>query len=235
MSKLLPLVLLLALATPGAAQRDAAPSADRFAVTVFTGARVPYNTGFVTLSDLDGETLFSVSEQRGGAPLIGADAELRLAGPLHLLVGGIFTRTGISDFFVDRSPGFRDSTELSVRFSDETLFARAGLSARFQAAPRAGESRPGPATDLFAAGGVVRRLETDHPAVNVGFRGAFPLARPGVEVVVGVEDFFVFWDNDALVPVMADVLRPTEDPVRLDFLYDTSHVVLLRAGLSLRF
>jgi hypothetical protein len=227
--------LLLALAAPAAAQLDPAPRASRVGLTVFSGVRVPYNTGFLTLLDRDGEPIFSATEQRGGNALLGADAEIRVAGPLSLLVGGVFTQTGNSDFFVDRSPGFGDSIDFRVRFSDETLFARAGASVRFQAPRLPGQTRPSPATDLFAAAGLVRRLETNHPAVNFGFKGAFPLNEAGLEFVVGVEDYFVFWDHDALEPVMADLLRPSEAPVRVDFLYDTSNVLLLRAGLSLRF
>lgn len=227
--------LMLALAAPAAAQTDSAPRASRVGLTVFSGVRVPYNTGFVTLYDAGGEPLFSATEQRGGSALLGADAEVHLVGPLSLLVGGIFTQTGDSDFFLDRSPGFGDSIDFRVSFSDETLFARAGASLRLQEPRRPGETRANPATDLFAAAGLVRRLETNHPAVNFGFKGAFPLNRAGLEVVVGLEDFFVFWDNDALTPVMAELLRPSAEPVQLDFLYDTSNVLLLRAGLSLRF
>lgn len=227
--------LLLSLHLPAAAQLDPVPARSRVSITAFSGVRVPYGTGYVTLVDPDGTPLFSVTERRGGNALLGLDAEVRVAGPIHVLIGGIYSRTGISEFYREREAGFRDTADFRVRFDDETLFARLGASARFGTPLQAGEARRGPATDLFAAAGLVRQLNTSHPAVNAGFKGAFPVGRDGLEFVVGLEDFLVFWNQDALAPVFSDLLRPADDPVGVQILYDTSHVLLLRAGLTLRF
>ncbi len=196
---------------------------------------MPYNTGFVSVVDAEGRPVYSVTERRGGGALLGLDASLRVAGPLAVVVGGSYGPAGISSYYVDRDPGFRDTADFRVRFTGETIFARAGLSLRLQGSSEAGEARLRPATDLFAGAGMVRQLGGNHPAANFGFRGAFPLARRGMEFTVGLEDYLVFWDEETLAPRMADLLRPSEEPVGAELLYDTSSVLLVRAGFSFRF
>lgn len=237
MRKPLLLLLLPLLGAPAlaAAQLDPEPVHPRFAVTAYTGARVSYNTGFVAVLDAEGAPLYSTTERRGGGALLGLDAEMRLVGPLSVLAGATYSPGGISSYYLGREPGFRDTADFRVRFTEETLFARAGLSMRLQAPPRVGETRPRPATDLFAAAGLMRQFESEHPAANFGFKGSYPVLTRGLEVVVGIEDYLVFWDEDAISPLLADVLRPSEDPVGIDLLYDTSNVVLVRAGLAFRF
>src|SRR5690606_15398500 len=150
------------LPSPAEGQLDPAPERPRFAVTAYTGVRVPYNTGFVSLLDAEGDPVLSASERRGGGALLGLDAEVRLTGPLSLLAGGAYTPAGTSGYYLGREPGFGDAADLRVRFTDETLFARAALSMRFQTPPRAGDTRARPATDLFAGAGMVRQFGTEH-------------------------------------------------------------------------
>jgi len=235
------LLLLLAflplLPEAGAAQLDPQPVRHRWVLNAFTGVRVPYSTGFAQVTDLDGNTLFSVSEQRGGNAVLGVEGEMHAKGPVSVLAGGVFTRTGVSDFFVDRGSTFRDTADFRIAYTGNTWFAKLGASVRLQELARPGDTRRRPATDVYAAGALVRQLDANHPALNFGFRGAFPVGERGVEFTLGAEDYLVFWNKDDLAPELSRVLQPGAggEPVAVSFLYDTSNVLLLRAGVSFRF
>lgn len=232
---LLPLLVLSPAA--GAAQLPEVPRPARLSVSAYSGVRIPYTTGVVTAVSADSAALFSVSEQRGGNPLVGVEARVAVVGRFSLVAGGAYSDGGISDFFVDRSPGYAATPDVRERYEGATWFARAGVSAHFQEAARPAENRARPATELTAAAGLVRQFATDHPAANIGFQGEFPLGSGAARLVLGLEDYFVFWDRDALAPVMAARLRNLvrDDVVDAQFMYRTSHLLLARAGVALRF
>lgn len=229
------LFLTVAVPLASTAQMSPPPPTDRFSLTAYTGARVPFTSGSVVVYGADGEALFSASEQRGGNPVLGVEGEARVWRNLSLLVGGLYSRTGTGEFYVDRDPSYVERGDYRVRYLTDTWFAKAGASVKFSGESRVRDGRPMPSTDLFAAGAVLREFEASHPAVNVGFRGSFPAGR-GVEASVGLEDYFVFWDEAALAPAMLDVLGPA-DPASSSarLLYDTSHLLVLRVGATLRF
>lgn len=233
----LALLLVSVLTIPAAATAQAVgdqPSG-RFSVTAFTGARVPFTTGDVVVYREDGTPLFAAREQRGGNPVLGLDGEVRLTRAVSALVGGMFSRTGTGEFFVDRDPGFNERGDYAVRYLSDTWIAKAGLSVRFSGIDRAKDGRPMPSTDLFGGAAMVRQFDSTHPAVNLGFRGSFPLVGRRLEASVGLEDYFVFWDQSALAPVMLDVLGPIRaGGATAEMFYDTSHLFVLRLGATLR-
>lgn len=230
------LLLVLLLCVPLLAEaQTASDGPGRFSVTAFTGARVPFTTGSVVVIADDGTPLFTAREQRGGNPVLGLEGELGLGRGFSAIVGGTYSRTGNGEFFVDREPGFEDRGDHLVRYLSNTWFAKAGVSLMVTGESQVRDGRAMPSTHLFAAGGMVRQFEDNHPALNLGFRGSIPVLGRGLEATIGVEDYFVFWDEDALGPVMLDVLgsvRPGGAAAELFF--DTSHLLVLRLGASLR-
>lgn len=229
------LVPLLAVPAAGAAQATTVESPGSYSFTLFTGARVPFTTGHVVVYDADGQPLFAAREQRAGNPILGLEGEVRLVRSLSALVGGTYTRTGEGEFFVDREPTYNDRGDLAVRYLSHTWFAKAGLSLRAGGGSRVKDGRTMPSTDVFAAGAMVRQFDANHPAINLGFRGSFPITGRRLEATIGLEDYFVFWNQDALAPVMLDVLGPIRaGGTEADMLYDTSHLLVIRFGATLR-
>lgn len=231
------LLSALLVCMPAMASAQTAPGAtsERFSVTAFTGARVPFTTGDVVLYTDDGTPLFVAREQRGGNPVLGLEGEVRLARGFSAIAGATYSRTGEGEFFVDRDPEFHDVGDYIVRYLSNTWFAKAGLAYRATGENRMRDGRSMPSTDLFAAGAVVRQFDVTHPAVNFGFRGSLPVIGHGLEVTLGIEDYFVFWDEDALAATMLEVLGPVRSGgSSAEMFYDTSHLVVLRLGMSLR-
>lgn len=229
------LALLLYVPAEAVAQIGTGGTSGRFSVTAFTGARVPFTTGNVVLYRDDGTPLFAAREQRGGNPVLGLEGEFRLARGFSAIAGATYSRTGEGEFFVDREPGFDQRGDYFVRYLSNTWFAKAGLSLRVTGEDRVRDGRSMPSTDLFAAGAVVRQFEESHPALNVGFRGSMPVLGRALEATIGVEDYFVFWDQDALGPVMLEVLEPFRSgSTTAELFYDTSHLLVLRIGATLR-
>jgi hypothetical protein len=226
-------VLLLALLLPAPLAAQAAPvSFPHAAVTLFTGVRAPFSTGFITLTTADGEQMLQVWEERQGGALLGGDLELGVGGPFRLLVGGSYSQAGTGIFF-DRNAEPGDPGErLRVIYGGSSWFAKAGLSYRLQAQPSLTDHRRRAATDFFLAPALVRELDATHPAVNFGFKGAFPVRTSNVEVMVGVEDYLVFWRHEQLRDPVGDIFDVQPETVR--FLYDTSNRLLFRLGATLR-
>lgn len=231
------LLLALLICVPATAGAQTAPggTSGRFSVTAFTGARVPFTTGTVVLYTDDGTPLFSAREQRGGNPILGLEGEVRLARGFSAVFGGTYSRTGEGEFWVDRDPDFHAAGDYMVRYLSNTFFAKAGLALRVTGEDRVRDGRSMPSTDLFAAGAVVRQFEVSHPALNVGFRGSMPVLGNALEATIGIEDYFVFWDEDALAVTMLEVLRPFRSgSSTAEMFYDTSHLLVLRIGGTLR-
>lgn len=228
--------LVLSLAVPaGAAAQTAGDWSDRFSITAFTGARAPFTTGNVVVYGEDGGALFAAREQRGGNPVLGVDAQARVWRNVAVLVGGMYSRTGNGEFFIDRDPSYGERGDFAVRYLSHTWFAKAGASVRVSGGSRVKDGRAMPSSDLFAAGAMVRQFEANHPALNLGFRGSFPVAS-GLEATIGIEDYFVFWNEDALGPVFLELLGPSRTgSTAAELFYDTSHMLVLRLGGTFHF
>lgn len=229
------LALLVCVPAPASAQTAPGGTSGRFSVTAFTGVRVPFTTGDVVLYTDDGTPLFVAREQRGGNPVLGLEGEVRLARGFSGIFGGTYSRTGEGEFFLDRDPEFHDVGDYAVRYLSNTWFAKAGLAYRVTGEDRVRDGRSMPSTDLFAAGAVVRQFDVSHPALNVGFRGSLPVLASGIEATIGLEDYFVFWDEEALAATMLEVLGPIRSgSSTAEMFYDTSHLLVVRIGMSLR-
>jgi hypothetical protein len=207
----------------------------RFSVTAFTGARVPFTTGSVVVYNAEGTPLFAAREQRGGNPILGLEGEVGIGRGFSAIVGGTYSRTGEGEFFLDREPGFGERGDFIVRYGSDTWFAKAGLSLKVTGENGVRDGRAMPSTHLIAAGAVVRQFEDNHPALNLGFRGSMPVLGRALEATIGVEDYFVFWDGDALGTAMLDLLGPVRTgSTDAEMFYDTSHLFVIRVGATLR-
>lgn len=227
------LALLLALPALATAQLDGPATLPRLTVTPHVGLRAPYggrNVVHVRLAE--GE--FDLEQERSGSAAIGGDAALRLWGPISLVAGGTYTKTGEVRYFepdtaVDRYP------DLVYSISDAMWFGKLGLSARFESPRSLTDLRRRPSTDLFVAAAAVREFDDLHPALNFGFQGALA-AAPGVEVVAGVEDYLVFWRHRELTARVGGILQDLyadEEVERVDLHYAFSNILKLRVGARL--
>ena len=224
----LPLLLALLLASPALASAQ-----PRLTVTPYLGVRGPYGGNDVVQVYLP-ESNFVLEQERSGSGAVGADLALRLYGPISLVGGGTYTRTGQVRYFTSDTSFFR-TPELVAARSDGMWFAKLGLSARFEPSRSASELRRKPSTDLFVAAALVEEFDDAHPALNFGFQGSLP-AAPGVEFVAGVEDYLVFWDQERLAPDVGAIVQrfyADEEVQGVVLHYDLSNIFQLRVGARL--
>lgn len=227
------LLLILLIPAPLAAQAEQIPIPTA-AVTLFTGVRAPFSTGYIVAYGPQGQQVMQAYEERQGGALIGGDVELGLGGPLRLLIGGSYSQMGRGDFFTARDPETGETETFAVIYGGSSIFAKAGLSYRLQSQPSTAEWRRRAATDFFLAPALVREFGATHPAVNFGFKGAFPVGNSPVEVMVGLEDYLVFWRHSQLRQPVGDIFGDVAGGSDVEFLYDTSNRLMLRIGATLR-
>jgi hypothetical protein len=227
------LLLILLVPAPLAAQMETVgiPNA---AITLFTGARTPFTTGYITAFGPDGQPVLQLREERQAGALLGLDGEFGVGGPLRFLVGGSYSQMGRGVFMSDRDPETGEQEGFTVIYGGATWFAKAGLSYRLQSQPTLTDNRRRAATDFFVAPAIVHEMDATHPAVNFGFKGAFPVGTSNVEVMVGVEDYMVFWRHSELETPIRDIFGGFSNADSIEFLYDTSNRLLLRLGATLR-
>jgi hypothetical protein len=220
--------LLLCAPQLASAQVDDAPARPLLTVSAYTGVRAPYTSTVSVFASGGG---YAARQERSGSALLGVDARLRLRGPIGLVGGGVYSRTGQVHYFVTDTI-FGQAPDWRTQFADAMWFAKLGLSARFERARSITDTRPTPATDLVVAAAAVRELDEIYPALNLGFQGSLPLA-PKVEFMLGLDDYLVFWDRDRLTPPISSVIGRFEtDLDRVVLNYSTSNIVQLRAGVS---
>jgi hypothetical protein len=223
-------LLLCAPLLAHAQQRGEEPR-PRLTVSAYTGVRAPFGGGFV--SAFTPTDTFVVRQDRAGSPLLGMDAKLHLRGPVSLVAGGVYSQVGEVQFFLSDTTFFQSPDWISGS-TDPMWFGKLGLAAHFERERSITETSRRPSTDLFAAAAAVREFGYVHPAVNVGFQGSFPLAG-AVELVVGVEDYLVFWRGSGIGPEIAERVSrrdPRVNAVQLHF--STSNVFQLHLGASLK-
>jgi hypothetical protein len=227
-------LLLLVLIPTSVAAQSVPPEVPRVAVTIFTGARLPFSTGYTTAFAADGQQVLQAYEERVGGAMVGLEAEIGTGGPLRLLIGGNVAETGSSGFFADRHPVTGEVQTFSVIYGGASWLAKAGLSYRVTSEQSIADGRRRAATDFFVAPANRRELEGTHPAVNFGVRGAFPVAATGIELTVGVEDYLVFWRHAELQETRRAIFRDVVSAESVAFSYETSHRVMFRVGATLR-
>lgn len=239
---------LLALPAAAAAQEPVPagqlPSA-RFAVTPFFGIRVPYSTGDAYLfTPNDGQYL--IGEERGGGPVVGAEVEARVRGPVSLLGSLGFSDAGSTTITL-LSP--EDGSAIPLRADNPaTWMGRLAVAYRLpEPRPDTRRFRPagyilaGPAlvrTDFHDDEGLPGNLSgaSNHWGLNLGVHAAATLGSPRLALHFGLEDYLTFWDTDRLAARETALygLGFGEGTV-VDFDYSASNLILLRAGLSFRF
>ena len=240
--RLLPLVLLFALVVPARADaqvHEPLPQS-RFALTPFVGYRIGFRaTGDRFWEGADGLTGGRFEETRDGGTAVGAEAELRLVGPVSAIGAFAYSRPGDVTGTIELPNGTAGYQTRGSR----VWFARAGLAYRLPD-PDPDRRRFRPAGFVFAAPALVRESSTgadlfspdadgrsiDHWALNLGANVVAPLGSPRVAFSLGLEDFITFWDTGELERRFE---RAYGAPA--DFSFDQSHILLLRAGISLRF
>lgn len=231
----LPLVLLLCgVPGVGSAQLGSSPS-PRVTITPYTGVRVPFGRSAITVF-LPRDTV-SVYQERGGNPLLGMEARVGVRGRVGLVAAAATSRTGEARYSFTPFDTVAGQQPDLISYNDAQMwFARVGVSALFEGERTLQDTRPRPSTELVAGAAMVHEFGSDHPALNLGFKGSLPLAR-GVELAVGLEDYLVFWDRAGLAPTLKDRLgrfpafQGKGAEFRVD--YGTSNIVHLRVGLTL--
>ena len=228
------LLVALLLCTPAfaGAQADAAGARPLLTVSAYTGVRAPFGGGMVSVFVPSGG--FLVRQERTGSPLLGVDARLRLRGPFSLVGGGVYSQTGQVQYFLSDTT-FDQAPDWAAQSTDPMWFAKLGGSVRFERPRSITDTRRTPSTDLVAAAAIVREFNRLHPALNLGFQGSLPMGR-GVEFVLGLDDYLVFWGEDRLTPYIGSIVQGfQEESVEGVVLhYSTSNIFQLRAGVTVR-
>jgi hypothetical protein len=224
--------LLLCAPAVASAQLGGDEAPARLTVSAYTGVRAPFGGGVASVFVPSGG--FVVRQDRTGSPLLGVDAKLHLRGRVSLLAGGLYTQTGQVQYFLTDTT-FSQGPDWISESTDPMWFGKLGLSARFEAPRSITDTRRRPSTDLFAAAAVVREFDELHPALNLGFQGSLPMAR-GVGLVVGIEDYLVFWDQERLAPNVAGIVQGFQEEEVQDVVlhYSTSNIIQLHLGVSLK-
>ena len=250
------LALLGLLALPAAAHAQDRPlqateppperlPESRFAVTPFIGVRVPYQTGnYVVFGESGVQRV--IQEERGGGTTVGLNAEARVRGPLSLIAGVAYS--GREQDVLEVSSGGAETLRITSD-GPALWFAKAGITYRLPD-PIPDNRRFHPSAFITVAPGMVWMdwdeidggnasfsRTTRHFALNLG---ADAVARIGTRgawaFTLGVEDYLTFWDTDELrVRDEAFGALVFEEPVTIDYDYDTSNIFLLRLGVSYRF
>lgn len=216
----------------------------RWAVTPYIGVRVPYTTGEYTVFTEGGDQLV-VQEERGGSFALGIAGELRLRGPFSA-IGSVTFSPGQEDIYQVRA--FGDSVGDAFRLDGaDVTFVKAGIAARLPD-PFRDDRRYHPSAFVYAAPALVwmRRGEIEGAdpafgddsfsfALNLGADAVQRIGRGNWALSLGFEDFITFWDTDGSRDRDELIFASyAEEPVVIEYDYGTSHLLLLRLGVSYR-
>lgn len=243
---------LLALPVHAAAQNEGVHTTEphpqqlpysRFAVTPFAGVRLPFTTGDFHVFTEDGRE-YIVQQEREGSYLVGVNAEARLTRALGL-IGGVAYSGAAQDVSVFQ-PALDGDEDFQID-GPTFWFAKAGVSWRLPD-PARDSRRFHPSALITVAPAVVvtryadvegfpslSRTKTQF-AINVGADAMTRLGRGNWALTLGMEDYMTFWNEDDLVEREATVWNfVAEDEIAgVDFDYSTSHILMVRLGVSYR-
>lgn len=242
MSRYLIFVFLLSLLAPavGEAQESTLLPQSRLSITPIFGYRVGHTLkGQLAVSGegLIDPVFFDVEETRGGASTFGVQIDVRTLGPLS--VTGSLVRSNPGTVAIP----FFDEQQ---RPAPEVWLAKAGLSLRLPD-PTPDSRSFHPAAFVTVAPAVVRetfdpwlpstQTETvDHFALSVGGEVVTALGIRGVALQLGVEDYITFRNMTRREDIESrNLSREFDEALVADFIYDPTHLIMLRAGLSFRF
>jgi hypothetical protein len=209
-----------------------------WAVTPFVGVRVPFSTGdqFIFRED-DAVSDTRVTQERGGAVLVGLEGEYRFQGPWSL-VGTVGYSPSGNDVATVESGSASDDFSID---GPSILMARAGVSYRLPE-PSPDRRRFHPAGFIVAGPALVRTSYDGFDAVNnwaasVGLHATAPLGKSRrFAFQLGIEDYVTFWDTESLAEIEEPILSTLlGEPVAIDYDYSVSNILTLRLGGSFRF
>lgn len=217
----------------------------RFSVTPYVGARIPFTTGDIILSDNQGNT-YLLAYQRGGGPMAGVDLTAHLIGPVHFLVGGAYSASRTDVLRLADANG--DSLDERSTTGAAYWFARAGVQVRL-ADPAPDNRRFHPSALITVAPALVFTDWGDTGfgdaadegstsfALNLGADAAARIGRSDRwSFSLGVHDYLTFI-NDEDLAVRDAVVGETllGGPVVVDYNYSNSNILTVRFGVSYRF
>lgn len=231
MKRLAILIALLA-AIPGAASAQSERLPSKLTISPYTGVRVPFGGGLMSVYVPGGQ--FLAKQERTGSPLLGVEAKLLLRGPVSLIGGSAYSRSGEVQLFLSDSI-FGQAPDWVAESDGAMWLNKLGLSARFESPVSITETRRRPTTDISVAAATVGELGKIHPALNLGFLGNVALSS-GVDLMVGIEDYLVFWDESKVAPPMAGIVQlfRSEEVEGVELHYTTSNILQIRLGVSVR-
>lgn len=218
---------------------------NRVSITPYFGVRAPSSSASLVVLGESGSQ-YRFESDRGGSVLLGLDADVRVAGPWSIVVGGAYSGAEQDEFTVF-FPG--DSlTDLFEVDGPAMWFAKAGVKVRLPD-PIPDNRRFHPSAFITVAPamvwldyGDVEGIEgidgtSNHFALNLG---AEAIARFGRSqswaFSLGLDDFVTFWKNDDLRTRDVTIAQIyAEEPVIVDYDSNFSNVIALRFGVSYRF
>jgi hypothetical protein len=240
------------LLCPGwaAAQYQEAAARPRLSITPVVGYRIPYSaTGEMSLYYQNGYTSYLNSrEERGGGMVVGADAELRVWGLVG--ISATFLHAESVENQVEQTIHAPDyEMEWSGPTRSPTLqFLKAGIvvslpepspdlqrfpivaSLSFGPAIVREIQLPDPVPADYPQASPVHWDPVSHYAAHVGGRVIMPLGTRYLALRVGVDDYITFWN-------VKELNRQTKQNYggTPDWTYGRYHLVVVHAGISLRF
>lgn len=216
----------------------------RFALTPFIGVRVPSGGGDLVVLTESGNQ-FRFENDRGGSPVIGLNADVRVAGPWSVVLGAAYSGSEQDEYAV-----LAEGATTAERFEIDgpaMWFAKAGVQVRLPD-PMPDNRRFHPSafvtvapamvwldygdSDVAALGGTSR-----HFGLNLGADATARFGRSeSWAFTLGIEDYLTFWREDEVRPreeAIAQIF--TGEPVVVDFDSSSSNIFVLRFGVSYRF
>ncbi|CAN5125526.1 hypothetical protein BH20GEM2_BH20GEM2_18160 [soil metagenome] len=240
------LAALFFLPLPAAAQLglETLPRA-RVIVSPYFGARATHDTR-VELGVNDGSEAFAslTEERRDGTQLVGGQVEVRVFGPLGVVAA--LAHSPASDIdFVRFDPGLPPDTSFGI--GPELWLGKLGISYRLPE-PSRDTRRFRTAGYISVAPAFVREDPRDNVgvqpefrepitnfAVNVSGDASISLGTPRLALQLGIEDYITFWNGEAHARQFERFFERIGDPADVSADYDTSHIIVPRIGISLRF
>ncbi len=225
----------------------------RVAITPLLGYRIPFTrsgvcSGMIRNGPVELDVEETVEEKRDGGAAVGGEVELRVVGPLSLVGSVAYSRPPSARSSVDGGQEPEFEPLLCPGQRPQIWLAKAGLLFRLPD-PAPDRRRYRPAGFLVAAPAVVRESfreealtadggagSVDHYALNLGALVVWPLGSRHFALSFGIEDYITFWNSQALEDRFVGIAaREPGQSAAVDFAFDQSHILLLRAGASLRF
>lgn len=246
-TRLLGLLALLFVPTGANAQQMATTTFGwpRLSVTPFIGFRVGYDRDHDEIVRGEGGEVLVASRTESeveGAPVFGVEIDGRVAGPLSIQAAIGF------DPASDATVSSHATNGLQVYRAEtaSSWFGKAGVGIWLRE-PDPDSRLHRPTANIFA-GVAARRIEPNDFAniegdfedpyttwgANLGFKGETPIWNRLV-FQFAAEDYWTFWNDEKIARATEAVFLAEGTPVSVEVSQDASHLVVLRAGLSIRF